>query len=288
MVTDYKRIIEKIRENLENYIVENKLQSLVLGVSGGIDSTLVAALAKPVCNKLNIPLIGRSLPASTNAGEEISRAALVGRVFCDSFKEVNINDKFIELAYMVDEAPDYGHPHVKERAIQNGNIKARIRMIYLYDLASVNQGLVLSTDNYTEYLLGFWTLHGDVGDYGMIQELWKTEVYEMAEWIAENECKFIDESEAIRMCIDAAATDGLGISTTDLEQILPDWKGSSRDGYKEVDLILKKWEARSLLTKKQRFVIENKFKDHPVIQRHLKSEYKRNNPTNISRKELLK
>jgi len=66
-------------------------------------------------------------------------------------------------------------------------MKARIRMILLYDLAGGNDGMVLSTDNYTEYLLGFWTLHGDVGDFGMIQSLWKTEVYDMVEWIRDNE-----------------------------------------------------------------------------------------------------
>lgn len=61
--------------------------------------------------------------------------------------------------------------------IANGNLQARCRMIHLYDLAGIHGGLVMSTDNQTEYQLGFWTIHGDVGDFDPIQDLWKTEVY---------------------------------------------------------------------------------------------------------------
>lgn len=57
--------------------------------------------------------------------------------------------------------------------------QARCRMMYLYDIASRHKGLVMSTDNQTEYQLGFWTIHGDVGDFDPIQDLWKTEVYEL-------------------------------------------------------------------------------------------------------------
>jgi len=93
-----------------------------------------------------------------------------------------------------------------------------------------------TTDNTTEYLLGFWSLHGDVGDYGMIQGLWKTEVYDMSEWLVNNEL-IGNDAVALSSCINCQATDGLGISNTDLDQIMPGWKGSSRDGYKKVDEI---------------------------------------------------
>lgn len=63
---------------------------------------------------------------------------------------------------------------LKRTPIADGNIQARLRMIYLYNLASIHKGLVMSTDNQTEYQLGFWTIHGDVGDFDPIQDLWKT------------------------------------------------------------------------------------------------------------------
>ena len=56
-------------------------------------------------------------------------------------------------------------------------------MIYLYNLASIYNGLVISTDNQTEYQLGFWTIHGDVGDFAQILGQWKTEVFELAKWL---------------------------------------------------------------------------------------------------------
>jgi NAD+ synthetase len=181
---------------------------------------------------------------------------------------------------------DDGDDRLKNWKIRNGNMKARLRMIYLYNLAADNRGMVLSTDNYTEYMLGFWTLHGDVGDYGMIQELWKTEVYDMAEWIMENEPLSREAKEGIRLTLEADATDGLGITNTSLNQILPDWTRNSREGYKEVDRILQKWQNASEVTM-ENFKIIDDLRDHPVIQRHLKSAYKRNNPYNLKRNLII-
>jgi len=285
---NYKQAVDNIRKELKEYVEGAQLKSLVLGISGGIDSTLVALLAKPVCDELNIPLIGRSLPTSSNAGGENSRASEIGELFCTDFKETDIHSQFVDLAYMVYEDKGFigegtGHPHGDSRVIQNGNIKARIRMIYLYDLASVNKGLVLSTDNYTEYLLGFWTLHGDVGDYGMIQEMWKTDVYGLTEWIMWEEYKSSEERSAIQKVIDADATDGLGISNTDLDQILPSWEGSSRDGYFKVDEILKGFNMLLKNAAKTPKVIKamDKLSESPVIQRQIRTEFKRKNPLNI-------
>jgi len=83
----YGIMVENIRKELEAYITEKGIKSLVLGISGGIDSAICAALARPVCDKLNIPLIGRSIPISTNTSEERDRAEMVGNAFCTDFDE---------------------------------------------------------------------------------------------------------------------------------------------------------------------------------------------------------
>jgi len=235
---DYKETIENLRILIKEYIIKANLKSLVLGISGGIDSALVAVLVKPVCDELDIPLIGRSITIDTNSVEEQSRAKAIGELFCTDFKEIDLSQEFMILDDWDDDVPN--NDDNKAYKIRMGNIKARMRMIYLYNLASKFNGLVLSTDNMTELLLGFWTLHGDVGDYGLIQELWKTEVYDMSEWLANNEL-ITSEKEALMSCINGDATDGLGISSTDLDQILPDWRNrhtSTRSGYDEVDAIL--------------------------------------------------
>ena len=82
---DYKLFVENSRKWLEDYISSNRLQSLVLGISGGIDSTVSAALASPVCKKLNIPLIGRTLTTITNKEQERTASISVGNAFCNDF-----------------------------------------------------------------------------------------------------------------------------------------------------------------------------------------------------------
>ena len=282
----YKEMVTNIQRELEAYLAENKLQSLVLGISGGIDSALCAALAKPVCDKLKIPLIGRSIPITTNTSEERNRADLIGKAFCTNYDEAyQVEGPYKEVWNMMKmEAMDAEDPKENLRA---GNVKARMRMIYLYDLAQLHNGMVLSTDNYTEYLLGFFTIFGDQGDFGMIQNLWKTEVYDMSEYLTE----FLSEKQAkaLQLCIDCEATDGLGISNTDLDQIMPGWEGTSRDGYAEVD---KKLQGFNMLLKdaaKTPSVIKamKKLSESPVIQRYLRTEFKRNHPINIKRSIVI-
>jgi nicotinamide-nucleotide amidase len=168
----------------------------------------------------------------------------------------------------------------EEDKIRYGNIQARIRMIFLYDMASREKGIVLSTGNLTEYNLGFWTLHGDVGDFGFIQNLWKTEVYELGEYLAdcaENE----ERGKAILDCVNATPTDGLGISNSDIDQIIPDWNlkthGSYREAYEVIDNILSV-QDRVVKTKEE----------IAVVNMQKCTEYKRNNPFEIKRSELFK
>jgi len=269
MITDYKSSVDKIREILKTYISENNLKSLVVGISGGIDSALTVALAKPVCDELNIPLIGRSITIETNKADEIERAKAIGESFITDFKEVDLTEGFKILADLITEEGDDEISSVQYK-IRRGNIKARTRMVYLYDLASRYRGMVLSTDNYTELLLGFWTLHGDVGDYGMIQNLWKTEVYAMSRYIV-SQLEDDDSKKALEDCIVAVATDGLGITKSDLDQI-------KADSYEDVDQILLKliYNTNDL----------KDFENHPVVQRKRNSEFKRNNPYNIPREQI--
>ena len=177
---DYKQFVINSVDYLYNYIEDNRLQSLVLGISGGIDSTVVAAIASLACKQANISLIGRSLMCFTNNPEEIRAAQLVGNAFCTDFKEVPLERMYAHIA------DELELNEGKMTKLQAGNVKARLRMIYLYNLASIHKGCVLDTDNKSEHELGFWTIHGDVGDLNCgLVHLWKTEVFELAEYLME-------------------------------------------------------------------------------------------------------
>ena len=257
----YNYAINAMRAEMKTYITEHHLKSLILGISGGIDSAFAAALLRPVCDITDTKLIGRSITIETNKADEIARANAIGNAFCHDFQYLDHTDIYLQYKQIM--------PALDTQTLSKlrmGNAKARFRMICLYDLAQMNKGIVISTDNFTEYLTGFWTLHGDVGDYAPFIRLWKTEVYRCSELL----CKTLPsiQSNALMQCIKAVPTDGLGISGSDLEQL-------GADNYQEVDIILAKFLEG-----------DTSQKEHPVIKRYLSSEYKRLNPLSIPRKTL--
>lgn len=228
---DYKVVFDNIVEDLRQYVIKNKLKSMVLGISGGIDSTVCAAICHEVSKKTGVPLIGRSLTIK-NKKDEVDTSILVGKAFCNDFKERYINGMFVDIE---SDLRCFETKYYKEKLtypIADGNIQARLRMIYLYHLAGITNGFVIDSDNKTENLLGFWTICGDVGDYKPIGKLWKTEVYELAKYL-EEKYKYNSDMKvvAVTKSIGLTPTDGLGISNSDLEQI-------GANSYEEVDEIL--------------------------------------------------
>jgi NAD+ synthetase len=291
---DYSKVFEVLVTETKNYVKTNNLKAMVLGISGGIDSTVVAAICHEVSKQTGIPLIGRSLPIK-NKNDEFDTSKLVGKAFCNNFEVTNLYEVFNKFLTLVD---GDNLTSLRQTPIADGNIQARLRMIYLYNLASIYNGLVISTDNQTEYQLGFWTIHGDVGDFDPIQGLWKTEVYELAKWLigyyygcgikkevdADGARKICDMCEAIKKSMSLTPTDGLGISNSDLEQI-------GAKSYNEVDDILKTLiscessEETYMLAGNVVHIQANKKSDlykkygedvvNKVWSRHLASEFKR-------------
>lgn len=260
---NYEHVFNVLVDKTAEYITENNLKAMVLGISGGIDSTVVAAICHEVSKKTDIPLIGRSLPIK-NKEDEFSVSELVGEAFCDEFKVFNLSNSYKASLFdlcadagLIKDCKGYDWYWVSDleeltgrTPIANGNLQARCRMKHLYDIASIRKGLVMSTDNQTEYQLGFWTIHGDVGDFDPIQDLWKTEVYGLANYLRDRykskalealhndykeTCdKYRAMSYAVYSSCKLIPTDGLGISNSDLEQI-------GAKSYDEVDDILSRY-----------------------------------------------
>ena len=126
--------LEKIIKNIWLFFDVNPgIRSAILGISGGIDSALIAALID-ISAYPNLKLIGRSLPIKTNESEEIRRSFLVGKAFCNDFKLVDQNelDKLHSVfERVIEKEESFSEADLGER-IQKGNIAARIRMIYSY------------------------------------------------------------------------------------------------------------------------------------------------------------
>ena len=309
------KVFEHLIETTENYIVSNGLDSMVLGISGGVDSTVCAAICHEVSLRSNrqIKFIGRSLPIKNQVmySEEYDASKLVGNAFCDDFRVVNLSWIYENMLGEIVEHEEnkkvkgFSYKGIEDRSenqtpIANGNIQARLRMTYLYNLAGINKGLVIDTDNLTEHYLGFFTIHGDQGDFNPIGGLWKTEVYQLAKHIAYEYKKkaenLIDDDitlshtyekmyNALWASIRLTPTDGLGISNSDLEQI-------GADNYNQVDDILQTVvyfsDASSFTSYIEKLYEKyNKEMVDKVVSRYVKSDFKRKKmpiviPTNFS------
>lgn len=294
---NYEHVFNVLVDKTAEYVTSNNLRAMVLGISGGIDSTVVAAICHEVSKKTDIPLIGRSLPIK-NKEDEFDVSKLVGEAFCDDFKVCELRSMTDKFKVFIENYED----SIMIPRIADGNIQARLRMIYLYNLASIHKGLVMSTDNQTEYQLGFWTIHGDVGDFDPIQDLWKTEVYGLANYLRDRyrskalealhndykeTCdKYRAMSYAVYSSCKLIPTDGLGISNSDLDQI-------GAKSYNEVDDILQalipccEWKPELGTIQIQLDKLYDKYGEDVVDKiwnRHLASEFKRKKaPIYISR-----
>lgn len=275
------KYIKAIRREVRTYVRKNNIKSLVLGVSGGLDSACVAALCQE--RYTGVPLIGLSIPISSSDDHK-DQAKWVGETFCTKFEEFdgwNDNTLFnvLEKTDGVASAAGFGD---FPKAVLEGNLKARLRMITLYDLARKTDGLVLSTDNISELQMGFWTICGDVGDLSPIQLIGKG-----------FELPVIAKNLGIREdIITQPPSDGLGVTAenTDEAQL-----GAS---YAEVDTIMGIYLGTLPVSKKNkrraRKALNTVFKSdsvtaekvYKVTSRYEATHFKRNGPVVLSREAI--
>lgn len=331
-IVDYSKVFETLVQKTQDYVQENGLKSMILGISGGIDSTVVAAICHEVSRNTGIPLIGRSLPTKFNKEGEITAADLVGKTFCNDYKVVSIDLAYKSLLSFIGTVEDsmldlsgntlydiQGEFPKQQTNLANGNIQARLRMIYLYNLASIHKGIVMDTDNLTENNLGYFTIHGDVGDFNPIGCLWKTEVFKLAEYLLDKynmlvinqqlaplnppPKEVVDafvQGQAIKESLKLKPTAGLGITNNDLEEL-------GAESYEQVDYILQEilaWKRVSLEYRKDKynsiaemqeaFLEEQAMLNMPIevivniTKRHFSSEFKRKQlPIKIDREEII-
>ena len=271
---NYKKVFETMVSETARYLGDSHLKTMVLGLSGGLDSTVTAAICQQVVKQypeLGLKFIGVSLPCSSNTTEENDSASLAMRGFCDEYWVQNLQDDYVHMKATC----ELRYPSTP---ISQGNIKARLRMIYLYNIASVTGGLVMDTDNLTEHNLGFWTIHGDVADFNPIGGLWKHEVYELCKYLYTEVFTDADDvrHQALRAAYGILPTDGNGVAAGgDMAQIAP---GHT---YEEVDDILNSYlqagddENAKNQTMQRLQAAYGEETVERVIRRHLNSAFKR-------------
>lgn len=164
MLLKYKEYLVKW---LRKEVKKANYKGVIIGMSGGVDSSVVATIAKEAFPKNSLgvflPINGRS--------KDLEYAKLVA-------KKINIKTKLIDLSSTYNEM---SKPFKKNAKFIKANIKPRLRMTILYALAQENKYLVLGTDNLAEWTLGYFTKYGDGGvDLLPISHLLKREVKQLA------------------------------------------------------------------------------------------------------------
>ena len=159
-----------------DYILKNGFEKVVIGLSGGIDSSLVAAIAVDALGSTNV--IGVSMPSRYSSSGSISDAELLARNL--GIKHIDIPIEKMFQAYLDTLAEHFRDtkPNVTEE-----NIQARIRGNILMALSNKFGWLVLTTGNKSEFATGYTTLYGDMaGGFAVIKDVPKTLVYQLAKY----------------------------------------------------------------------------------------------------------
>jgi NAD+ synthase len=164
----HKHLTTFIRKNIKN----KGFQRVVIGLSGGIDSSLSTYLAKDALGKENVWAI--LMPYKSTSKESIEDAMRV-------ITETGINYKKIDITPMADAYFNYFD---RISNIRKGNVMARMRMIVLFDMSQYLDALVLGTSNKTEAFLGYGTWYGDTAcSINPIGDLYKTQVRALAKYL---------------------------------------------------------------------------------------------------------
>lgn len=146
------------------------IRKAVLGLSGGIDSALVAYLAAEALGPENVHVC--IMPYKTSNPESEAHARLAA-------EQIGIHRQVIEITPMVDA---YFSLFPEADSMRRGNKMARERMTILYDHSAALPALVLGTSNKTELLLGYGTLYGDMASaLNPIGDIYKTQVWQLSE-----------------------------------------------------------------------------------------------------------
>ena len=167
---DLAEIWQALVVGLRDYVIKNKFPSVVLGLSGGIDSAVVAAIAADAIGADRVH--GIALPSKYSSDHSLSDA-----------KQLAINTgvkyRIIEIEPMVQSfISNLGLSGLAEE-----NVQARVRGTTLMGLSNQEGHLVLATGNKSELAVGYSTLYGDaVGGYAPIKDLYKTQVWDLANW----------------------------------------------------------------------------------------------------------
>ena len=190
-VDESEELFNALSLGLSDYFKKSGFKKAVIGLSGGIDSSITAAIAVDALGKDNV--VGVSMPSSFSSDHSKSDARILAENLGIRFEMIPINELYDKaLSSMTSFFKD------TPRGLAEENLQARIRGNILMSISNKIGALVLNTGNKTELALGYCTMYGDMcGAIGVISDINKLEVYEISKWINKNNHKIVIPENSI-------------------------------------------------------------------------------------------
>ena len=170
-MSKYSQITEYLEHFIDNEIRKTGMNKVVIGLSGGLDSAVVAVLAQRVFKD---DLLCVKMPSHYSSQSSLDDADELCRDF-------NLQNETASIEPML-KAYEVMNPNMDN--LRKGNFSSRMRMSTLFDISAREGALVLGTSNKSELMLGYGTLYGDLASaINPIGDLYKSEVFELAEYL---------------------------------------------------------------------------------------------------------
>lgn len=202
---DWQKITEKMCDFIQEKVKNSQSQGVVLGLSGGIDSALVATLCKRALKENVFALL---MPTQISNKANLEDAL---RLCAD----LNLEYKIIEIQSILDA---FIKQSENTTLVSLGNFAARIRMSLLYDYSALKNSLVIGTSNKSELLLGYGTIYGDLAyAFNPIGSLYKSEIYALAKYLNLHE-NFIEKAPSADLWENQSDEVDLGFSYVKIDE----------------------------------------------------------------------
>ncbi|WP_405275348.1 NAD+ synthase [Methanobrevibacter sp.] len=206
---DLEKTKSDIIEFIQSKVNEANSDGIAIGLSGGIDSTLVAYLACEAVGPDNV--FGITMPSATTPTEDNIHGSEVAQNLGMNYKQIAIDSILKEYLSLT---------QLDNNNLAIGNLKARIRMSVLYYYANYKNYLVIGTGNKSEILIGYFTKHGDGAcDMEPIGDLYKSEVFKLSEYLNISE-EILNKPPRAGLWEGQSDEDEIGMSYDLLDKIL--------------------------------------------------------------------
>ena len=174
-LSDPAEVYAALVTGVRDYVRKNGFRSVILALSGGIDSALTATIAADAVGPSNVHVV--LMPSRYSSDHSVTDAE-------ELVKRQGLNALTIPIAPMVDAFSDALTPHgFPDKGLPPENLQARVRGVVLMGLSNAGGHLVLTTGNKSELATGYSTLYGDsAGGFGPIKDVLKTLVWELSRW----------------------------------------------------------------------------------------------------------